>query len=438
MNRLSKVGVAFYVVCVIIFSYQPGMAYVTALSSVLIFAIAALMMFASKFVGVRQSCIRRVAYGWLIWLAWAAFGAYFALDIVIATEKLTTLLLLFVVFAAYSKLLQKEAARNVFRSAFIYTMLGVCALTAAQPEAFSDASGRMFGTFGNANAFGASLVFASVFESSRLMERSSFHRLCRFLAIQSVIVYFVFQTGSREAFIALVTANTFYISTIILGQAVGKKKYWAILIAIIVLLSVWIFGAIFSNEWSESRIGSFVSGIFDDSHQPMDGSASERLYFYHVAVQVLQQHFLVGVGLDNFRVLSGTTYGSSSTYAHSTYLEMLVATGVIGFLLYFSLYARVTLYIFRIWRFGKGSKGRAEAIKLSALVLAVVMLDFVDVTYYSKIFWLIFCYVLSNISEIIAIGGNAETVKVSSKNLASRIARGNNFTRDREPSEKLS
>lgn len=422
MNRLAKFGVVTYVVCVLFFSFQPGMSHVSFLASVLIFVIAALVMSASNVGGGRQSFIRRIAYGWLIWLGWSTFGALFAHDIETAVKKLTTLLFLFIAFAAYSKLLKKEAARDAFRSAFIYSILGVCAFTATQPEVFSDVGGRMFGTFGNANTFGAALVFASIFESSRFLERSSFYRLCRFLAIQGIIVYFIFQTGSREAFLVFVTTNTFYISANVFWQATGKKKYWAISVPLFVLFLTLALGVNFSSEWSESRIGSFLLNIYYGSNQPLDGSASERLYFYRVASQIVQQHFLMGIGLDNFRELVGTVYGSTKTYAHSTYLEVIISTGIVGFLLYFSLYVRVSIYILRIWRLGKGSKGRAVAIKVAALILAVVMFDFADVTYYNKIFWLIFCYCLMDLTEGGISGDKVGCEKVRSKSFSAYVA----------------
>ena len=69
-----------------------------------------------------------------------------------------------------------------------------------------------------------------------------------------------------------------------------------------------------------------------------------------MSVQPLQCSFwqkpILGHGIDSFRTLYGML-GGMETYSHNNFIEMLVSGGVVGFIIYYSIY----VYIFKaMWR----------------------------------------------------------------------------------------
>ena len=64
-----------------------------------------------------------------------------------------------------------------------------------------------------------------------------------------------------------------------------------------------------------------------------------RSQMYVRGVDLFWENPLAGVGLGNFQVVSGL-----GAYSHSDYIEVASNTGIIGFILYFSIYGMI------LWR----------------------------------------------------------------------------------------
>jgi O-antigen ligase len=58
-----------------------------------------------------------------------------------------------------------------------------------------------------------------------------------------------------------------------------------------------------------------------------------RVQLYKEGIKMIKSNPIVGVGLSNYIKLS-----SSGLYSHSDYIEVAATTGIVGFILYFSIY----------------------------------------------------------------------------------------------------
>jgi len=79
-----------------------------------------------------------------------------------------------------------------------------------------------------------------------------------------------------------------------------------------------------------------------------DGSISQRMMFYKMQVPYFldnPHHFLIGGGKEHIRTIAykyGATESSKSNKgAHSTYLKLLNNIGIVGFVVYFSLFYHI-------------------------------------------------------------------------------------------------
>ena len=106
---------------------------------------------------------------------------------------------------------------------------------------------------------------------------------------------------------------------------------------------------------------------------------------------------MLGVGIDNFRkVGTGQVLGTKvGTYSHSNYIEILVSTGFIGFLLYFAIYISIFKRIIRLrQRKLKGTEHNYLILVLSMFSM-FVLYDFAMVSYYEKMSWLLLSVILA-------------------------------------------
>jgi len=104
----------------------------------------------------------------------------------------------------------------------------------------------------------------------------------------------------------------------------------------------------------------------------MDRGLDEtRSGMYRRAWELFRDHPIAGVGLGNFTKLSGY-----DMYSHSDYAETLSTTGVVGFILYFSIYAVLWSRIARVRRRTndrsvKYQMGVCQALLLTMLALGI-------------------------------------------------------------------
>lgn len=409
MSRPIRIlAVLIYAACVVLFSYQDGFALVTKVASAVLLAVTLATLLGSRTRALRRVNISPIFLIWSVWMVWATVGVFFAHDQDIAFDKLITLLQLGVVSVCIVHLLNDVATSNYIFISLPVLMTISSMLSQLWPEKFSDLGGRAFGTFGNANMFGAALVFASIFALARAVARPRLRVMvvaCFFLGI---FMYFIIQSESRQSLLA------FLAGVVVLflpppGRRKMARSSGTIAVGVAAILVVSLAGGAFvvTGEWQTSRFGQFVESTASGSVARSDTSTQQRLYFYSRVIDIVQASPFAGIGLDNFRVFSSATDTATGMYAHSTYLEVVAATGFVGLILYFAIYVYFGWRLMSLRRSWLVSSHWASIALLSALGVATVILDFFAVSYYSKIHWLVFCYMIAELSRLDAIRADA-------------------------------
>ncbi len=95
-----------------------------------------------------------------------------------------------------------------------------------------------------------------------------------------------------------------------------------------VLLSAFLFGFVYL-----ALNNTFIGLRLQDSVAGQDASLQTRLLLYKEGWKLFLANPIAGVGIANF-----VEYSSMHAYAHSDFLEVLTTSGIIGFILYVSLY----------------------------------------------------------------------------------------------------
>jgi len=335
---------------------------------------------------------------WGAWFVFALLTLWQATRPELAIQKaLTVVQVLFVALVIFHCLVWHGALRFYW---LVLVALGLlsCVIVWTDPAAFSDEDGRVFGPLGNANAFGAMLVAGFIMVLAAAFEPVS--RAAKLLSVAAATVFFamVLQTGSRQGLLGMFVALLVFGSALAYRARQGLLRNLLALGIVATLISVGVLVAKTSEYWFRVEAAIAVSrGDTGDA----DSSLLERIWLYQRAAELALEQPVAGVGLDNFRVQSRHIgAGPVGTYTHSNYMEVLVSTGLPGFLLYFS----VGIYMLReLWRarhlaFGNDEFG--SYLRVTALVLTYMVMDVATVSYYDKFVWLVMPWIVAELQAM--------------------------------------
>ncbi len=103
------------------------------------------------------------------------------------------------------------------------------------------------------------------------------------------------------------------------------------------------------------------------------GSTGIRLYLAEIGFNLFENHPLVGVGINNFKA-----YSPGGLYSHNNYVELLAGVGLVGSMIFYSIY---------IFLFQKILQIKKTDVKFIFTFFLIVLLgmDIASVSYYNKL-----------------------------------------------------
>ena len=155
-----------------------------------------------------------------------------------------------------------------------------------------------------------------------------------------------------------------------------------------VSLGIACVAAVFLGLNYLQSIGSGTSGInrlLDNFNTKSFGGRTE---LYLIAFRIFLRKPIFGVGYYGFSVVSNLNY-----YSHSTYMELLSCTGIVGFLLFLGPVAKGVINSIKYRALDKG-----RSITLLVLFLAG---GFFGILYYNLIFMMLMYWTIINMNKMI-------------------------------------
>ncbi|MBA7506224.1 hypothetical protein ES706_04905 [subsurface metagenome] len=263
---------------------------------------------------------------------------------------------------------------------------------------------RLAGTMGNSNTFG---IYAIIIAWIALQIFFSTKHYSRFLAISivPVVLLVALYTGSRKAMLAVPLSAFaiwwFYFRIQMARTALKKYVLFIVALIIICVSSIWILVSPFGD-----RILMTVDGRPEDSF-------IERTDMLKAGVWMWLDYPMFGAGLDQFRVAAGKYGAGYGEYSHSTVIEILVCTGIIGFVLYFGALAMLFWETRKVARTSADKFDTTIAGLLIGVLVIVLFFNLFAVMYYDRFIWPL----------LGAFSGYIHTVTHSSRALATRRSR---------------
>lgn len=246
----------------------------------------------------------------------------------------------------------------------------------------------------NSNGVGQNMAYAAIISLFFFQKKSKKYIIPALFFTVAVVL-----TGSRLSLLMLLGGAVFFFISYAESKNEILKKLMICIITML-LLFVLIFGVdVFYNiigkriwEGSLLPLWNDFNGnyIYYDNTQI---SNNLRAQFAQIAWRVFSEHPLLGVGIDNYKIILNEVMGEY-TYAHSNILELLSDLGIVGTIFYYYLY--IWLWISQLKQ--KNVSDKVLELKLSfALLVCIGLQDIFGVSYYSmfqKLIYIIAIFIL--------------------------------------------
>lgn len=244
---------------------------------------------------------------------------------------------------------------------------GVQALVALT-QFMSSGTSRAAGLTGNANSLAIQLSLTA-FLLLLILPRERWVKLLAFALIVTATV----TTGTRKlvfvwfSYIVLLLRD---VSPLFRRPSVGTA-----LVLFLLPVAVWAsltFGSTLLSPLEEVTLVQRLEGTFEGKE------TKKRSGLMEDALLVWQEKPVFGHGIDQYRYS-----GSYTTYSHNNYTEILANFGVVGIVLFYSIY--LVLFVRSLSGIAQGSQA---AWVIMATLISIVLMDLARVSYSSRMTWL--------------------------------------------------
>lgn len=216
------------------------------------------------------------------------------------------------------------------------------------------------------------------------------------MAIGFVIVFWLWKEGYYKGSITIILEAIMLIGTVLSGS---KKALFIVGGGIAVLLLLYQRNPLRIIAYAFFVIGLLAIGFYYLMNNPMlygligyrvegminafihgadygDASTRERLLLIDMAIEYWKKRPVLGYGINSFgEVVQYSNYGRTNIYTHCNYTELLFGVGVVGIVVYYSIYVWIGKWSLRY------CKLKNEFRLLLALLVVMAVLDIGLVSY---------------------------------------------------------
>ncbi len=310
---------------------------------------------------------------YFVWIIWSLSGMIIVIDKEVYFTQLMTLIqfcaLIFTV-AGITSLRRDMSAVMLATWIGCFVVLITSGLTGELQQATQMGTRtRAAGIVGNSNEFSLNMVFAiiSVFYFWKTKTSIWWHI---FLMINlAALSYGIVASASRTGIfgcLVFISLWWFYCK----AKKLPKHPFTAYII-----LLMLISGTYYSTNYvlSDTLLGKRI-----ENRQGF-GETQTREKLYKEGISTVIKNPIFGVGLANFAVLSG------GLYSHSNYIEVTANTGIVGFMLHFSMYVVLWRRLNRIKKISNEPNISYTVGILRAAILTILFVSFSSVLIANKL-----------------------------------------------------
>jgi len=243
-----------------------------------------------------------------------------------------TFIQLWVLLLLSSRLLDTKEKHHTLM--WIFSVVAVLsAFVAIQQGYIAETEQASYGSSGyvdNANAAARYFIVAMIFLTH--LRSESKEPFPRFLMLIGIFITYlgVFFTVSRTGIVLLFAAQLM----IFFSQSSGRQRLNIIILGIIGLVLIWLI-----SENAFRLAGTILPAVSEG-----EDTMGLRYALWEAAIRMFKERPVTGVGIGMYRFLVPLYsrdlpfIAGRSIWAHNTYIQILVETGFVGFILFFGMF----------------------------------------------------------------------------------------------------
>lgn len=229
----------------------------------------------------------------------------------------------------------------------------------------------------SANLIGMVAAIASALAVYKFREQEKSKKLY-IVAFALNIIIMILSASRKAIFFFLIPIIIYYILKS--KNVLGSVKKLTISFFICALFFVMIMKIPFLYNSVGCRIETMMNGLLGEGET--DSSTSFRMTMIEWGIDWFKIKPYWGYGINNYKDLLGTKrtfFGAEGVYAHNNYVELLVDVGIVGTLLYYSIYVAI---IFKVIK--RIKKLSTFQMVMFGILIACIINEYGMVTYYAK------------------------------------------------------
>jgi O-antigen ligase len=330
-----------------------------------------------------------IAIAYFLFSIFAFSSTFWAVDFDLAFKYYSRLLTVTINFIIIYTILKRYKIENtilygILLGALYNILIG---LNIIHPNYEVFEFGRFTGSLGNSNKI-AKTMLLSIFASLVLLSLNSTKGWFRVYNYINIILsfYIIILTISKKAIILAPLM-------ILLSFSIKNLKLKNIVIFILLIFVTIKILITYSDIHQLNNLSHLIEKRFEGMIDMINGyggdaSSKERAFLLEEGFNIFSNSPIFGIGLNNARYFL-------IKYTHNNYLELLIGVGIIGTILFYSIYI---ITIKKVYKMPPSMKRRYFFI----MILVILLLDMATVTYYTKpvLFTLLYIYYVAQKEEI--------------------------------------
>lgn len=199
------------------------------------------------------------------------------------------------------------------------------------------------------------------------------------VALLFLLTFGIIVSGSRKAFITLLI---FIFAWLWFSyREIFFQNIFSFLFLVLVLVGIFFF---INYIYTETAMGARLQeSVFNPE------SNIKRLTLYQEGLIIFPNNPILGVGLANFQA-----YSRYNSFSHSDYIEILVDTGIIGFILYFSIFPILLIKINKLKRIISNQLINYRLGLFQAFLISILIIGFTRTSYDDINTWVVLAAII--------------------------------------------
>lgn len=343
MNNLAVWSVFIYIVSAIAFELTAETAFISTLAIYVVFVVGFFYLVQGNALVINEYVSLSVAFCLFVLLRNMSQGASQTMGLQIAYWEFTCTVLCLLAFwmaVKYPEMIEKAMLAYIIGSIILSLRLVSEYGGVQQMIDFASSAGehRVGGLLGNANSIGLSLANGILCCLFFLTKKTSAFRKSVNVIILIALATMLLLTGSRKATLFVLFGFVLFFVLYNRKENIGKKlmMYIAIIAVLVVAFNIVRSLPMFSTIIE--RFELLFEGFF--SENPSYQTDETRKEMISTGFSAFTDKPIFGNG-------TGHSYKLFQTYSHNNFIELLMNYGMVGFALYYTIYAVIIVKLFK-------------------------------------------------------------------------------------------